>query len=601
VRRAADIVATIRARLAERRSLRVLVVVLLVLVLAYPVVANVFLAIGGVQKAFEGNKTVQVDFRRAWSFWPGRVHVSDIHITMQDRNVQFELEIPSVDVTVRLGDLFDRTFHATRVRGSGVVFHFRHRISPASAGEPFVRDLPSIPGFEDPPLLEPGEPPAPPDEAHFRLWTVQLENVDVEVRDLWIQMFRYQGKGRAIGAFRLRPTQRIWVGPAELRLERGRIDRGAREMADVIDGFVSCKVEDFDVQAVRGLDVFHFVSADVRFRTERLRLGESEPCPWMETGAAFWQGRVRGHPSSVEVDGGAELERPSWKWGNFRAVAAHASLKGAWEGERLSTEIDASDLRLRSSGGPPKGWKADVASVAARTTFRLDEKGMVGPARIEAHRLVGQVGKTRVGGDLSAALELDLREPSYRVADASGKVQLRNVSVRTPAREVTDWWANIELRKTQLDARRDFDLEGHVGLQVKDALPALYALVDERQIPKWAPSFVPTRSLEVGLRVERACRWTDIQIGEGSGGALKVSGRVQSEPGETQGALLFRLSPLSMGLWFDENGSDTSFLAARGWLEHHMAPLAKAAAEKRGRHCAPEPTSCGGAAGASRF
>src|SRR5258705_2736439 len=157
-----------------------LVIPVLVLVLGYRIAANLFLAFGGVQKVFDGAQSVRVDFRRAWSLWPGQVHVSNIRITVQDRNIQFALEIPTVDVTVSLADLLRRTFHATRVRGSGVVFHFRHRVSPDSADLPFVRELPSIPGFEDPPLFEEAQPPPPVDEAGYDLWTVHLEDVDVE-------------------------------------------------------------------------------------------------------------------------------------------------------------------------------------------------------------------------------------------------------------------------------------------------------------------------------------------------------------------------------------------------------------------------------------
>src|SRR5687767_10873682 len=63
----------------------VLTVLGLLLLVAYPVLANALLAFGGVQMAFEGTDQVAVDFRRAWTFWPGRVHVEDARVTMQDR------------------------------------------------------------------------------------------------------------------------------------------------------------------------------------------------------------------------------------------------------------------------------------------------------------------------------------------------------------------------------------------------------------------------------------------------------------------------------------------------------------------------------------
>jgi len=202
---------------------RTLAFVFVGVLLAYPVAANMILALGGVQKMFEGTDQVKVNFRRAWSFWPGHVHVEGVRLTMQDRNVEFSLDLAHADVDIRLFDLVHRTLHATKVRGDGVVFRFRHRIQPESAGASFVTALPPIPEFEDPPLRLADAPTAPLDEAHYNLWTVQMEDVDVRVQDLWAQMLRYEGDGHARGAFYLRPAKRLWVGPAELTLTSGKV------------------------------------------------------------------------------------------------------------------------------------------------------------------------------------------------------------------------------------------------------------------------------------------------------------------------------------------------------------------------------------------
>jgi hypothetical protein len=123
----------------------------------------------------------------------------------------------------------------------------------------------------------------------------------------------------------------------------------------------------------------------------------------------------------------------------------------------------------------------------------------------------------------------------------------------------------------------------------------VYALAAQDQIPKWTARLVPSQTLETELRVDRFCRWTDVDIGKVREGALQASGRIQVQPSASQGALLFRLAgivPLSLGLRFDDQGSDTSLFAGHGWLEKNLAPLAKAAARKHAAHCAPEPSSC---------
>jgi len=229
--------------------------------LAYPVAANLILSLGGVQKMFEGTDQVKLDFRRAWSFWPGHVHVEGVRLTMQDRNVQFSFDMARADVDVRLRELVHRTLHATKVRGDGIVFRFRHRIEPESAAAPSVAALPPIAEFEDPPLRHADAPTAPLDEAHYNLWTVHMDDVDVRAEELWAQMFRYQGKAHVRGAFRLRPAKRLWVGPAELTLTDGKLTTGPVDVLRGVQGSLSVKVDDFDTEPVHGMEPFQFIFA----------------------------------------------------------------------------------------------------------------------------------------------------------------------------------------------------------------------------------------------------------------------------------------------------------------------------------------------------
>jgi len=134
--------------------LRRLAFAALIVEVGYIAVANTLLASGLMEDLFSSGKALKVRFRLAWTIWPGFVHVDDIRVVMQDPNVQFDLEIPKVDVRIRLRDVLHRTFHATRVRGDGVVYRLRERIRPEAAGRPFVRAFPPITGFPDPPLRD---------------------------------------------------------------------------------------------------------------------------------------------------------------------------------------------------------------------------------------------------------------------------------------------------------------------------------------------------------------------------------------------------------------------------------------------------------------
>jgi hypothetical protein len=893
---------------------------------AYPLLANAFLAFGGVQKAFEGTDQVAVHFRRAWSFWPGRVHVEGARVTMQDRNVQFALNIESVDVELDLAAFARRTFHATRVRGSGVSYRFRHRIEHEALGLPFVAALPPIPEFNDPPLREFGPPQAPLDEAHYNLWTIHIEDVDVTVNELWAQMMRFEGDAHVVGAFRLRPAKRLWVGPAELEFLSGSLTTGPHEMLRGMKGKLTCKVDDFDVEPVHGMEPFRFISTrlqlaaevphldavnfltepspdfdlrdgsglldadfaidhgvltpdtrlsyrtdhlgvrnpklpfrldgemglvvtgpaskpgaevhlavsratlgvekskhrppelrgvDVELRTsnadvtqdfplvhsearldrivlpelawlhdlpnvlprgwtvkegrghaggvvelqqpsqaidgsfsvglddaiimseafkvhgtakisgtahvstqgidgsfsvglndamimsdafkvhgtadlsgtahvgtqgdvtvkgraltqkvdlstdavnasllgegtvgadlalsprgtmvgevrteagewvadvassrfsgsaisatahleptsitasgnaEKLRTSALGACPWSEAERATLAARFDTSDETMTRGGVvASLEGASLRWGGFEARSRQTSLMGRFEGAAFDVKLDASDLDMKNEGGAPRGWEAKVSSVAVTTSLAIDDKVARGPARLDILNATGQIGKTRVRGDVLAVLNLSSPNTLHRTTDVSGTVEVRNVAMATKEHDIEGWWARFDLNRTKVDMSRDFDLAGKVKAEFRDGLPALYILVSEDQIPGFVPTLFPLEGLSFDLGVERYCRWMDVQILEAHGGPLSAQGRVQIQPGETRGALLLRLAalkPISVGLHFVEDYSQTSPFVGSSWLEKRLVGLTSAATDKHDQKCIPQPPAC---------
>ena len=878
-------------RRARRRKILpiVLIALALLFLVAYPVLANALLRFGGVQLAFKDTDQVAVDFRSAWTFWPGRVHVEDVRITMQDRNVQFALQIAQADVTIDLLALTRRTFHATKVRGSGVSFRFRHRIEHEMLELPFVAALPPIPEFPDPPLREFGPPPPRLDDEHYNLWTVHIEDVDVLVSELWTHMMRYEGDAHVVGDFRLKPARRLWVGPAELELRGGSLTSGPYEVLGDVRGKLFCKVDDFDVEPVQGMEPFRFISAhlqlaasvaslnvvnflsepspafdlqdgsglvdvdlaidhgvftpksrlsyrtghvgvrndklpfrldgeiellatgprfepgghlvlaipqatlavetskrkppllrnvevelgtsnvdvtrdfpltrsqvhaeqiilpdlewlddlpfgrprDWNFKGGRGRIGGTvtvhqpslavdaslsagfadstvttdklkitgsadllatahvnaarsatikgrmlsqkieiaadevtasfltssiidtdvavsprgavggsvraeggewvahvggsrfsgaalsgtariEPstiiatanmermttstlgaCPWIEAKKATVAARVE-TPDEGPVAGGvlASLEDTSLRWGGFEANLATAHINGNWNGAAISAKLDSSDLSMKNEGGAPRGWQADVKSIALTTELSLGQTSTQGPVRLEVKSATGQIGQTKVSGDLVADLAVSSPHKARATAEVSGRVQARSVVVATKQRTMEGWWANFDLDRARLDTRENFDLSGKIKARFRDGLPALYVLASEDEIPSFVPSLIPLEGLTVDLGVERYCRWTDVQVLDARGGPLAAEGRVQIEPGDTRGAILLRLAalkPISLGLNFVEDHSNAAPLVGSSWLEKQLVSLTSAARDKHDKRCPPQPPKC---------
>ncbi|HWA72115.1 MAG TPA: hypothetical protein VG937_07275 [Polyangiaceae bacterium] len=244
------------------RFARWLLLLLLAPALLYLLCANLFLRFG-LPLVFRSTNQVNATLESAWTLWPGVVHVRGARIVFQDYNLQWSLDLEQARLKLSLHELVQRTFHATEVTGSGAAFKMRHRIQPESKSEPWVSTLAPIPEFTAPAVFEARVPDPPLSDADYNLWTVHIENVDVGVREIWAHFVRFQGEGRARGAFRLRPARALWVGPASLALERGAVTLGSDQLARNLSGTVRCVVDPFDVRVPEGREVFRFISTEL--------------------------------------------------------------------------------------------------------------------------------------------------------------------------------------------------------------------------------------------------------------------------------------------------------------------------------------------------
>jgi hypothetical protein len=204
------------------------------------------------------------------------------------------------------------------------------------------------------------------------------------------------------------------------------------------------------------------------------------------------------------------------------------------------------------------------------------------------------VGKTKMSGEIIAQLAAVL-PGNLRTADVSGVVLARDVSLRRGAARVDGWWTQIDVQQASFDTSRNFDLAAKAVARVQNGLPVLYLLTSEDQSPNWLVSQLARHTLTATLDIRRFCRWTDVQIPLIEGGLLWAQGRVQAEPGQTYGAMLFRLAPLkviSVGFSFYEDYSDSKALVGADWLEGQILPMSRAAAIKREIGCQAPPPAC---------
>src|SRR6478752_311491 len=176
------------------------VAVLFCLELAYVAIGNLLLRTQAIQDAVGGAEGFHLEFSRAYTLFPGRAHVRDISLRIEDYNVQFEVAIAEADVEIALSELPFKKFHITRLDASGTRFRMRHKLITIGDDAERVAAYPKIKGFADPPYYVGVRPPSVGDnEAKHDLWKIRIEHVQAAVSELWVMEYRYRGAGRARG------------------------------------------------------------------------------------------------------------------------------------------------------------------------------------------------------------------------------------------------------------------------------------------------------------------------------------------------------------------------------------------------------------------
>ncbi|MDP9151319.1 MAG: hypothetical protein M3O36_15460 [Myxococcota bacterium] len=237
------------------------------LALAHAVAMNVFLSTALFEKVVDGKpETIDIHYRRGWSVVPGRIHAQDLSIRGRDGNVEWILRLDEVEFEVSFAALAQRRFEARHVRGRGISFRARQRLAqpPASLGE--VAALPPIEGLPPYAVRPPPEPePELWSDAAYRLWSARLEDVVAnDVREIWIDRFRFEGNARIAGRFHLKPIRRIEIGPIRIDVREGHLRTGGSVILERLAGAaVDLTVRPFDPRTLEGGDLLRYTSLRV--------------------------------------------------------------------------------------------------------------------------------------------------------------------------------------------------------------------------------------------------------------------------------------------------------------------------------------------------
>jgi len=206
-----------------------------------------------------------VEYTRAYSIVPGRIHVEGLRIRGRDSSVEWILVIDQCDFRVSFPELMHKRFHASNVSADGLSLRLRLRKDAITSEE--MQAIPPVPGLLDPPLRDVGPPPAPLTDENYHLWSIRLDGVDVRhVREIWIDTIRYAGDLEIRGRWFFRPLRWLEIGPANVDLHPLDVSFGRIEpWASGVVGAIDVTVHPFHLQRVRGIAILDQISTDGAF------------------------------------------------------------------------------------------------------------------------------------------------------------------------------------------------------------------------------------------------------------------------------------------------------------------------------------------------
>ncbi len=248
------------------RRMRWILLTLLALELVYLVVGNAIVWFVLCQQV---NKDVdtKMSYAFAYSIWPTVVHVRDFRVSNHDSAVEWTLALKEGDLTVDLFALADKKFHARRIRADGVTFHLRQRLNDLQADKPRSRMLPAVPPFADPPMVPIGPPAPRRSDANYNLWTAELEDVDCDVDEVWIDAYRMFGNGRLAGAFYFKPVRMMVLQPTRASLRGVDLRVGEETLLHDVRGTVDVRIGAYDPRTDSS-ELARAFSADVHVGAE---------------------------------------------------------------------------------------------------------------------------------------------------------------------------------------------------------------------------------------------------------------------------------------------------------------------------------------------
>jgi hypothetical protein len=232
-----------------------------IVVAAYLVVFNIALNLPATQSLLTSTQNGRLAFTwdRAWTWFPFRLHVTNLRLNGQSWSQQFEISAPEVSGAIDIPSLLARTVRFNDVRSGDLTVHFRPRPRPDKDDSDLRKYYPEIPGRD--PTLE--AEPVPQQSPGWK-FAVDVDSISGK-NELWLGANRMTLEGNA-AAFVDRQNKHgpLAVSDGELDITIGSLYVAGRKVSDEGSLAGTFGIDSFIPQENRGAKLLEFLRMDAQ-------------------------------------------------------------------------------------------------------------------------------------------------------------------------------------------------------------------------------------------------------------------------------------------------------------------------------------------------
>lgn len=497
----------------------------------------------------------KVEWSRAWSLVPGRVHVRDLKVGQQSESgISWQLAMDEVRVNLSVFSLFKRTLSADSLNVRGL------SVQVSSGPEKTEGDKPKGPPPEDP-------------------WKLLLHGIHVqEVHQVAVKAVRLTGVTTASGSLEVVPGHRVSVQDARVQLGPGELAYADAKVANIDQGSGEFSLETRRKDAEHGLDLItgltggrlQFTATHPSFQelsslTSRLagislKGGEGK----MEVDLHVKEGRLakgtvlKGSAEPLLLSLGALRLKAPWQF--YSDVYTHEDGK-----DRFGLKLTLGPARVDGVEGLALE-APELLLLLGADTPRLDELPADAHLEFDAKQLETAWGGAKIKGHVHVTA--DARQLSMqrgKVALHGSQLHLREVSVRTGSDEERNWEGTLSFPEATLDLS-PLSAQGRFSGKFSNAAPFVALLSYKGALPGVLKPLLTANNLNLSGEVTLGEKGLKVDKLLANGQGLLLHGSAESTGAAPHALFLVKMGPLSVGVETGAGDTHVQVFNASSWF-----------------------------------